>query len=83
MLDALKQCYPMLCGAIRDHVTKKTASLPALFWLPAGSVFCGYRRTASGAHRRWVRTLHHLGRIERGLRRQMLYLTDVLLLPRK
>ena len=23
VLDALEACYPMLCGTIRDHVTKK------------------------------------------------------------
>lgn len=65
VLDALEQRYPMLCGTIRDHVTKKTASLPALFWLPAGSVFCGDRRTASGVYRPRDRTRHYLGRAER------------------
>jgi hypothetical protein len=31
ILDALEACYPMLCGTIRDHVTKQRRPLLRFF----------------------------------------------------
>ena len=38
VLDALERDYPMLRGAIREHITLLAATIPALFCLRRGSI---------------------------------------------
>jgi hypothetical protein len=83
VLDALEQRYPMLCGTVRDHVTTKRRAFLRYFGCQQDLSFVETTTPLPELIVAGTEPFIIWGRIERRLRRQMMFLANVLLLPCK